>query len=132
VGGFVVVATGFIALAALAPDTPDTAARRPTLTTRDHFADAVATYNRAQGQTVEACCSGVLVVRVGENKRDVSAATGKALAQLLVDLGFTSGVVARMEGTRALDGTQTADGLYATLSWTYHPDNGLRLVFEPN
>lgn len=37
-------------------------------------------------------------------------------------------VVAQIEGTRALDGTQKASWDKFQASWTYHPDNGLRVV----
>jgi len=31
---------------------------------------------------------------------------------------------------RALDGTQRAAGHNVNATWTYHPDNGLQIVFE--
>lgn len=37
-------------------------------------------------------------------------------------------VVAQIQGTRALDGTQKAAWDKFQASWTYHPDNGLRVV----
>ena len=43
-------------------------------------------------------------------------------------------VIAQMNETRALDGTQrgswTAQGATITASWTFHPDNGLDIVFH--
>lgn len=53
-----------------------------------------------------------------------------ALEGLLDDLGFSSAVMERMALTRALDGTQTAEGDHVNASWTYHPDDGLNVVFE--
>ena len=35
-----------------------------------------------------------------------------------------------MGQTRALDGTQRAEGKNVNVSWTYHPDDGLQIVFE--
>ena len=52
------------------------------------------------------------------------------LQQLLTELGFSSAVIDRMDKTRALDGTQNADGKNCNVTWTYHPDNGLQMVFE--
>lgn len=52
------------------------------------------------------------------------------LEDLLDKLGFSSAVLGRMEQTRALDSTQEAEGDGVNVTWTYHPDDGLRLVFE--
>ncbi|WP_037365987.1 hypothetical protein [Nakamurella lactea] len=62
---------------------------------------------------------------------DGDAATmGAKLVGFLDDLGFSHAVVERMTKTRALDGTQTAEGKNCNVSWTYHPDHGLQMVFE--
>lgn len=61
--------------------------------------------------------------------RDVSAA-GPALSAMLTDLGFSEATLARMNHTRALDGTQRAEGRNVNATWTYHPDHGLSVVFE--
>jgi hypothetical protein len=53
-----------------------------------------------------------------------------SLEDLLDELGFSSAVLGRMERTRALDGTQDAEGRNVNVTWTYHPDDGLNLVFE--
>lgn len=52
------------------------------------------------------------------------------LADVLDELGFSSGIMDRIGNTRALDGTLTADAPHVTASWTYHPDDGLSLVLE--
>lgn len=39
-------------------------------------------------------------------------------------------VLERMEGTRALDGTLDAAWGDYTVTWTYHPDDGLRAVYS--
>ncbi len=61
-----------------------------------------------------------------------SGASAKAagLIGYLDELGFSSAVAERMSKTRALDGTQTAEGNNCNVSWTYHPDDGLQMVFE--
>jgi hypothetical protein len=52
------------------------------------------------------------------------------LPALLDDLGFPPSTMSKIGNTRALDGTLTADAPHVTASWTYHPDDGLSLVFE--
>ena len=52
------------------------------------------------------------------------------LKRMLTELGFSSAVIDRMDKTRALDGTQEADGKNCNVTWTYHPDDGLQMVFE--
>ena len=52
------------------------------------------------------------------------------LQRMLTELGFSSAVIDRMDKTRALDGTQEADGKNCNVTWTYHPDDGLQMVFE--
>lgn len=49
---------------------------------------------------------------------------------VLYELGAPYSVPARIDRTRAVDGTQVAewDGIRA--SWTYHPNNGLNLIIE--
>ena len=61
------------------------------------------------------------------------AAVGEAaerLENLLAELGFPSSTMSRIGNTRALDGTQTAEGDNVTAYWTYHPDDGLSIVIE--
>ena len=53
-----------------------------------------------------------------------------SLPPMLSDLGFSSAVIDRMDSTRALDGTLSADGKNCNVTWTYHPDHGLQMVFE--
>lgn len=45
-------------------------------------------------------------------------------------LGMPDSVSSRMGQTRALDGTQSADWDSFTVSWNYHPDDGLGAIFE--
>lgn len=46
------------------------------------------------------------------------------------ELGLPDAVYERMVSTRALDGTQTADYDNVFVSWSYHPDNGLKVIYE--
>jgi hypothetical protein len=52
----------------------------------------------------------------------------EAIGCVLGALGAPASVIAQIQGTRALDGRQSAtwDGFSA--SWTYHPDDGLDAV----
>ncbi|MGB4312256.1 MAG: zinc-ribbon domain-containing protein [Natronincolaceae bacterium] len=61
---------------------------------------------------------------------ELSAEAEESLEGMLDTLGFSSAVANRMYGTRAIDGTQEAEGKYANATWTYHPNSGLRIVFE--
>ncbi len=53
-----------------------------------------------------------------------------AVYAFMTELGFTGATLDRMSKTRALDGTLTAQGHNCNVSWTYHPDDGLQMVFE--
>jgi len=44
--------------------------------------------------------------------------------------GFPSATIDRMGQTRALDGTLEAQGDDVSATWTYHPDDGLSIVFS--
>lgn len=52
------------------------------------------------------------------------------LEDLLEELGFSPAVIERIGNTRALDGTQSAEAPHVVATWTYHPDDGLSIVFE--
>lgn len=52
------------------------------------------------------------------------------LRELLEDLGFDDDVMARIGASRAVDGTLSADGDDVEALWSYHPDDGLRLVLR--
>ena len=57
-------------------------------------------------------------------------AASDRLESLFDALGFPSSMMSRIGNTRALDGTQTAEGDNASAYWTYHPDDGLSIVIE--
>jgi hypothetical protein len=52
------------------------------------------------------------------------------LGSMLDDLGFPAATISRMQATRAMDGTLEAEGDGVNVTWTYHPDHGLQMVFE--
>lgn len=45
-------------------------------------------------------------------------------------LGLPDSVISKMSETRAIDGMQTYEGDGIELSWTYHPDNGLEVLYS--
>lgn len=57
---------------------------------------------------------------------------GLLMDELYEELDVPDSVVARMGKTRALDGVQTYEGEWYTISWTYHPDEGLEILYEKN
>ena len=109
-----------------------------TTTTLDPFTDAAENYQDVQPYQVESCCAALVVVlegpeddRPGKLEPASSRLDIQAFGRLLAQLGMPPGTAARMSGTRALDGTQSAEGEHARATWTFHPDQGLRVVFEP-
>lgn len=47
-------------------------------------------------------------------------------------LGLPESLLEKMGSTRALDGTQVQRYENITVTWTYHPDNGLEVIYEVN
>lgn len=45
-------------------------------------------------------------------------------------LEFTDSLEAKMNETRSIDGRRTESNDIATVSWTYHPDKGLEVLYE--
>jgi len=52
----------------------------------------------------------------------------KEIACVLNELSVPDSVVSQMDGTRALDGMQKASWDKISATWTYHPDNGFRII----
>jgi uncharacterized protein YjdB len=53
-----------------------------------------------------------------------------AIEQVNEALGLSESVYERMKNTTALQGVQTANGDGVVVTWTYHPDNGLEIMYE--
>ena len=47
-------------------------------------------------------------------------------------LGLPASLLEKMSSTRALDGTQSQNCGTYTATWNYHPDNGLKVIYEVN
>lgn len=54
----------------------------------------------------------------------------EALKTINTELGFSDALYEKMLQTRALDGRQTDENDKISVSWTYHPDNGLQVMYE--
>lgn len=55
-----------------------------------------------------------------------------AIAVVNSQLGLPSSLLDKMSSTRALDGIQTQDCGDYTVTWNYHPDNGMKVIYEIN
>ena len=61
---------------------------------------------------------------------DYSSSTAiKYVKAINTELGFTDALYTKMGKTRALDGTLTDENSKVRVSWTYHPDKGLSVVY---
>ena len=61
---------------------------------------------------------------------DYSSSTAiKYVKNINSELGFSDALYTKMGKTRALDGTQTDENSKVKVSWTYHPDKGLSVVY---
>ena len=47
-------------------------------------------------------------------------------------LDLPSSLIDKMSSTRALDGMQSQDCGTYTVTWNYHPDNGMKVIYEVN
>jgi hypothetical protein len=74
------------------------------------------------GRSIELQTSGKSTWGTGAPFSDVTC--------VLDALGAPSSIKARMDTTRALDGRQTGSWSGFTVSWGYHPDNGLNVIVE--
>lgn len=73
-----------------------------------------------------------LTVELGDDFVEINSGGGgfPKVQSFLTSIGCSGSVAARMQQTRALDGTQRASCEFAELSWTYHPKDGLGIVAE--
>lgn len=90
-----------------------------------------------EGKLAEAykMCPGSYTTEMflGDNGKTLRLVTKdtKLVRCVLVDYADVSdAALGKMQGTRALDGRQTARWTGFEASWTYHPDDGINLVLE--
>lgn len=46
------------------------------------------------------------------------------------ELGFSDALFEKMKTTRAIDGAQTDENEHFKVTWRYHPDDGLNVIYE--
>ena len=79
-------------------------------------------------------CSS-LVIDTNPDDKIMNDYEDKAMEAIILTnsfLNLPASVGEKMAGTRALDGMQSQNCGDFTVSWTYHPDNGLRVIYEVN
>ncbi|VXB57619.1 conserved exported hypothetical protein [Arthrobacter sp. 8AJ] len=64
----------------------------------------------------------------GQPKSSTRGMTMKEIGCVLTGVDTPDSVISRMDGTRALDGMQNASWKGYEASWTFHPDNGVRII----
>lgn len=60
----------------------------------------------------------------------ITDGSDKAIQNINKELGFPDSVYAQMISTRAIDGTQTYEKNGISVSWTFHPDDGLEIIYS--
>ena len=53
-----------------------------------------------------------------------------AVEEINIELGFSESVFKKMGETRSLDGRQEEENDKYKVSWTYHPNDGLEVMYE--
>lgn len=92
------------------------------------FEAAVRECGRGGGDAVKVLDDGATLVIDGRGEDDPLSVTAERTACLLNELDVPQSVVVKMDGTRALDGRQSASWGNIEAEWTYHPDAGLDLL----
>ena len=73
-------------------------------------------------------------IKIDTNPYDIDDFFVEEADQLVKDvnsvLGFSSSLYEKMGATTALDGRQSDENDYFVVSWTFHPDNGLNILYE--
>lgn len=61
---------------------------------------------------------------------DYTSEVANAVEQINSDLGFTQALSQKMNQTNALQGKQFEENDKYKVTWTYHPDKGLNVIYE--
>ncbi|WP_318504161.1 zinc-ribbon domain-containing protein [Bacillus sp. T3] len=73
-------------------------------------------------------------LKIDTNPSDIEDDFSVIAMQMIKDankeLGFSENLIAKMGETRSLDGRQKEENDQVAVSWTYHPDNGLEVLYE--
>lgn len=92
------------------------------------LSDAVATCDLQSAVGVDIGDGGRTVSFDTRGNDDSSGASIEQVACVLFAVDTPDAVISRIDATRALDGTQTANWGSISASWGYHPDSGMTLV----
>lgn len=85
--------------------------------------------------TLTSDCSALTIDTNPDDNEYYSRYEDEATAAIVATnsfLNLPASVTEKMSSTRALDGMQSQNCGDFTVSWTYHPDNGLRVIYEVN
>ncbi|WP_283559449.1 hypothetical protein [Paenarthrobacter sp. PH39-S1] len=80
--------------------------------------------------------TGISIMDTGKSLEIQTAGKGKSglaisdMGCVLRELKTPQSVIAKMDSTRALDGTQSGTWGNFPATWRYHPDNGFNVVIE--
>jgi len=73
-------------------------------------------------------------LRIDTNPRDIEGYYDsdalESIRKIHASLGLPESILDKMTSTRALDGRQTQRHNGIAISWTYHPDAGLEIIYE--
>lgn len=62
--------------------------------------------------------------------KKVALDAAKKIKEINLDLGFTDALYKKMSSTTALQGKQSDENEKYKVTWSYHPDNGLEVMYE--
>lgn len=122
-GGLVVGLTAGLLLSAVGGAVGD------ALASSNAMEDAVKTCSAADMDGVDVMDKGTSLnlSTAGKESEGTSMVT---VVCVLTELEAPDSLFARMDSTRAMDGTQDATWENYTASWNYHPDSGLNITVE--
>lgn len=122
-----VVATLIIILVAIGGGSDSSSSKPKTLNFRKEFSDI----------SSESWCeiaSDGSYMRLDTNPYDeddhIDLEAWEAIQEVNSKLGFTDALSEKMGETRAMDGRQTDENSKCKVSWSYHPDSGLEVLYE--
>jgi len=96
--------------------------------------DFIALYNQYCDSSYATVASDGSYLSIDTNPSDIDDYTDsdalEAIMNVNTALGLPDSVMEKIGNTRAMDGMQTAEGDGVEISWTYHPDNGLEVIYS--
>lgn len=91
-------------------------------------------YNSVDGSSFLVLGYDGMSLTLDTNPTDIPDFDGGAKLVALINsyLGLPSSLTTKMASTRALDGMQTQNCGEYTVTWNYHPDKGMKVIYEVN